>query len=155
MVVEEDQSFKGLIDHLHDAFQSGETLSELISDFYGWSQKARETKDTFDDDLQVLARKIIAGMPSFRKEANQQLKTQYMHKLWDQYYVAMACSTLQSSQEEESFTRFRGQLVTMCGGCTRQSQSSASFATTSSIDSNVNLVKETKGSCPKNNTVSK
>ena len=33
MVAKEDQSFKGLIDHLHDAFQSGETLSELISDF--------------------------------------------------------------------------------------------------------------------------
>ena len=35
MVAKEDQSFKGLIDHLHDAFQSGETLSELISNFYG------------------------------------------------------------------------------------------------------------------------
>ena len=47
MVAKEDQSFKGLIDHLHDAFKSGKTLSELISDFYGRSQKARETKDTF------------------------------------------------------------------------------------------------------------
>ena len=37
MVADEDQSFEGLIDHLCDAFQSGETLSELISDFYGWS----------------------------------------------------------------------------------------------------------------------
>ena len=59
MMAEEDQSFEGLMDHLCDAFQSGETLSELISDFYGQSQKARETKDTFADDLQVLARKII------------------------------------------------------------------------------------------------
>ena len=33
MMAEEDQSFKGLIDHLHAAFQLGETLSELISDF--------------------------------------------------------------------------------------------------------------------------
>ena len=37
MVAEEDQSFEGLIDHLHDAFQSDETLSELISNFYSWS----------------------------------------------------------------------------------------------------------------------
>ena len=43
MVAEEEQSFEGLIDPLHDAFQSGETLSELISNFYGQSQKARET----------------------------------------------------------------------------------------------------------------
>ena len=69
MVAEEDQSFEGLIDHLCDAFQSSRTLSELISDFYGWSQKTRETEDTFADDLQVLARKIIAHKPSFRKEA--------------------------------------------------------------------------------------
>ena len=60
MVDEEDQSFEGLIDHLCDAFQLGETLSELINNFYGQSQKTRETKDTFTDDLQVLARKIIA-----------------------------------------------------------------------------------------------
>ena len=83
-------------------------LSELISDFYGQSQKARETEDTFADDLQVLARKIITCKPSFRKEANQQLGAQYVHKLQDQYYAAMACSTLQSSLEKESFTRFWG-----------------------------------------------
>ena len=106
MVDEEDQSFEGLIDHLHDAFQSGETLSELISDFYGWSQKTRETEDTFADDLQVLARKIIVQKPSFRKEANQQLNAQYVQKLQDQYYAAKAHSALQSSLEEEFFTRF-------------------------------------------------
>ena len=70
-------SLEGLIDHLHHAFQSGKTLSELISDFYGQSSKAREMKDTFADDLQVLARKIIVCKPSFCKEANQQLKAQY------------------------------------------------------------------------------
>ena len=61
MVAKEDQSFKGLIDHLHDAFQSGKTLSELISDFYGPSQKARETEDTFDDVVKVFSlNKIIS-----------------------------------------------------------------------------------------------
>ena len=54
MVAKEEQSFEGLIDHLHDTFQLGETLSELISDFYGQSQKVRETEDTFADNLQVL-----------------------------------------------------------------------------------------------------
>ena len=150
MFAKEDQSFKGLIDHLHDAFQSRETLSELISDFCGWSQKARKTEDTFEDDLQVLARKIIVCKPSFQKEANQQLKAQYAHKLWDQYYAAMAHSALQSSPEEESFTRFQGQLVTMFGGHTRQSQLSASTATITSIDSNVNLNNESEEKLSKN-----
>ena len=108
MVAKEDQSFEGLIDHLHDTFQSGETLSELIKDFFVQAQKAKETEDTLADDLQVLARKIIVQKLSFCKEANQQLKAQYMHKLWDQYYAAVACSTLQSSPEEESFTKFQG-----------------------------------------------
>ena len=81
-------------------------LSELISDFYGWSQKARETKDTFANDLQVLARNIIVQKPSFCKETNQQLKTQYAHELWDQYYAAMAHSALQSSLKDESFSKF-------------------------------------------------
>ena len=151
MVAEEDQSFEGLIDHLCDAFQSGETLSELISNVYGWSQKTRETEDTFTDDLQVLARKIIAQKPSLRKEANQQLKPQYVHKLQDQYYAAMAHSTLQSSPEEESFTQFWGHLVMMFGGHTRQSQSSASSTTTSSsIETNVSLIKEDEGKLSKN-----
>ena len=80
MVVEEDQSFKGLIEHMQDAFQSSEALSELISNFYGQSQKAQETEDTFADDLQVLARKVIVCKPSFCLEANNQLKAQYVHK---------------------------------------------------------------------------
>ena len=36
-----EQSFQGLIDHLRLAFQSCETGSSLIADFYNWSQKAR------------------------------------------------------------------------------------------------------------------
>ena len=35
----EEQSFQGLIDHLSLAFQSCETVSSLIADFYNWSQK--------------------------------------------------------------------------------------------------------------------
>ena len=53
MVTEEDQSIEDLIKHLPDAFQCSKTLSELISNCYGQSQKAQGTKDTFTDDLQV------------------------------------------------------------------------------------------------------
>ena len=50
----EEQSFQGLIDHLSVAFQLCKTVSSLIADFYNWSQKIRETKDAFVDELQVL-----------------------------------------------------------------------------------------------------
>ena len=69
--------------HLKNAFQSGKTISELISDFYGQAQKKSESKDAFADDLQVLVQKIIARKPEFRKDANEQLKSQYAHKLKD------------------------------------------------------------------------
>ena len=65
MVTEEQQTFEGLIHHLKNAFQSGETISELISDFYSWAQKKNESEDTFTDELQILVQKIIARKPEF------------------------------------------------------------------------------------------
>ena len=96
-----------------------------MSNFYSRSQEAREAKETFTDDLHVLARKIIAHKPSFHLEANQQLKAKYVHKLQDPYYVAMVHSAMQSFPEKETFTRFQGHLDTMLGGHRRQSKSSA------------------------------
>ena len=55
----EEQSFQGLIDHLSLTFQSCETVSSLIADFYNWFQKTRETEDAFTDELQILVRKIV------------------------------------------------------------------------------------------------
>ena len=107
MIADDQQSFDGLVNHLKDAFQLGETASELISDFYGWHQKKNELEDVFADDLQILVRKIIARKPSFRAEANEQLKHQYAHKLHDQYYAAIACSVLQTSDPTETFTQFQ------------------------------------------------
>ena len=84
MVAKGQQSFKGLIDtrrmHIN--------LTKLwVSDFYGQSKKNHETKDAFANDLQVLARKIIAWKPSFHLVANYQLKAQYAHKIQDPYYA--------------------------------------------------------------------
>ena len=108
MIVDNQQTFDGLVNHLKNAFQSGETVNELISDFYGQHQKKYELEDAFADDLQILVRKIIAQKPSFRTEANEQLKHQYAHKLHDWYYAAIACSVLQTSNPTETFTQFWG-----------------------------------------------
>ena len=105
------------MNHLKNAFQSGQTVSELISDFYGRHQKKNELEDAFADDLQILVRKIIGQKPSFRAEANEQLKHQYAHKLHDQYYAAIAHSVLQTSNPRETFTQFRGQLALTFGSC--------------------------------------
>ena len=57
MIADEQQSFDGLVNHLKNAFQSGETVSELISDFYSCHQKKNESEDAFADDLQILVQK--------------------------------------------------------------------------------------------------
>ena len=65
MVADEQQTFKGLIQHLKHAFQSSETTSELISDFYARAQKKNESEEAFVDELQILVCKIIARKPEF------------------------------------------------------------------------------------------
>ena len=60
MIADDQQSFDGLVNHLKNAFQLGETMSELISDFYSHHQKKNQSEDAFADDLQILVQKIIA-----------------------------------------------------------------------------------------------
>ena len=103
MIADDQQTFDGLFNHLKGAFQSEETISELISNFYGCQQKKNELEDVFVDDLQILVRMIIGHKPSFREEANKQLKHQYTHKLHDQYYAAIVHSALQTSNPMGSF----------------------------------------------------
>ena len=54
MVVEDQQTFEGLVEHLKNAFQPGQTLSELIGDFNSGAQKRNESEDVLADDLQIL-----------------------------------------------------------------------------------------------------
>ena len=108
MVMEEQQTFEGLVQHLKNTFQFGKTTSELISDFYGRAQKKNESEEAFADDLQILVCKIIARKLEFRQDANEQLKSQYAHTLRDPYHAAIACSMLQSSEDSECFTHSKG-----------------------------------------------
>ena len=125
---------------LKNAFQLSETISELISDFYSRHQRKNESEDVFADDLQILVRKIIACKPSFRAEANEQLKNQYAHKLHDQYYAAITQSVLQTSDPSETFTQFRGWLALTFGSCSKSgkvSSQTAAIETTASMISEV------------------
>ena len=140
MIMDDWQSFDGLVNQLKHAFQLGETMSKLISDFYSQHQKKNELEDAFADDLQILVRKIIAHKPSFRAEANEQLKSQNAHKLHNQYYAAIAHSVLQTSNPTETFTQFWGQLALTFGSCSRLgkvSSQTAAIETTASTISEV------------------
>ena len=117
-----------LIQHLKNAFQSRETISELISNFYGQAQKRNESEDMFVDDLHVLVQKIIARKPEFRADANEQLKYQYAHKLQDLYYAAIAHSMLQSSDSKESFIQFWDCLAMTFSGHSKSGETSSHTA---------------------------
>ena len=140
MIADDQQTFDGLLNHLKNAFQLGEAVSELISNFYSHHQKKNELEDAFADDLQILVRKIITCKPSFRAEANEQLKHQYAHKLHNQYYAAIAHSVLQTSNPMETFTQFQGQLALTFGSRSRSGKISswtAAIETTASTISEV------------------
>ena len=66
MIADDQQTFDGLINHLKNAFQLGETMSELINDFYSHHQKRNKSEVVLANDLQVLVRKIIAPKTSFQ-----------------------------------------------------------------------------------------
>ena len=83
MVTDGQQTFEGLVQHLKNAFQSGETTSKLISDFMLGPRKRMNRRKHLQMELQILVCKIIARKPEFRVDANEQLKNQYAHKLKD------------------------------------------------------------------------
>ena len=118
-------TFEGLIHLLKNAFQSGETTSKLISDFYARAQKKNESEEAFADELQILVHKIIARKLEFREDANEQLNSQYAHKLKNPYYAVIARSMLQSSEDSESFTQFWGHLAMTFGGRSKLGKTSS------------------------------
>ena len=144
MVVDEQQTFEGLVQHLKNAFQSGETTSELISDFYARAQKKNESEEAFADELQILVCKIIARKPEFREDANEQLKSQFAHKLKDPYYAVIARSMMQSSEDSESFTQFWGHLAMTFGGRSKSGKTSSHTAT---IETSSYVISKEAGEC--------
>ena len=144
MVVDEQQTFEGLVQHLKNAFQSGKTTSELISIFYARAQKKNESEEAFADELKILVCKIIARKLEFREDANEQLKSQYVHKLKDPYYAAIAHSMLQSSEDSESFTQFWGHLAMTFGGRSKLGKTSSH---TAAIKTSSYVISKEAGEC--------
>ena len=144
MVTDDQQTFEGLIQHLKNAFQSRETTSKLISDFYARAQKKNESQEAFADDLQILVCKIIARKPEFREDVNEQLKSQFAHQLKDPYYAAIARSMLQSSGDSETFMQFWGHLAMTFGG---RSKSGKTSSHTAAIETSSYVISEEAGEC--------
>ena len=108
-------SYFGLIEHLKTSFESGETFSSLLGDFYARCQKPKETEDQFTDELQILARKVISICPKWKSQVNKALKTQFAHQLWDQLFAAMAHNLLKVAPSDMAFTKFWAECMSIFG----------------------------------------
>ena len=97
-------SYKALIEHLRTSFETGESFSSLVGDFYSRSQCNKETEDQFANELQVLSRKVLSIQPEWRAEVNEALKTQFAFRLRDPYLAAMAHNFLKTQGKDMSFT---------------------------------------------------
>ena len=105
-----EMSYKDLLEHLNLAFTGGEDESTLMADFYSHTQKVKESEESFADELQVLAQKVISKKPNFWQGLDLVLKNQYANQLYDCHSVAITKSLLFQLSPQTSFTQFRSEL---------------------------------------------
>ena len=60
-----EMCYKDLLEHLNLTFAGGEDESTLMADIYSCTQKVKESEESFADELQVLAQKVISKKPNF------------------------------------------------------------------------------------------
>ena len=60
-----DISYKELLEHLSVTFQGGDDKANVLTEFYSHAQKMRESEEAFEDELQLLACKVISKKPDF------------------------------------------------------------------------------------------
>ena len=117
-----EPSFEGVLAHLKTAYTSGEDASSISSEFYSRTQKPKESEDSFADDLQILARKLVHFRPSAKMDIEVELKYQFANGLKDPYYGSLARSLLIQNRQV-TFTEFRSELSKVFGGRSKKGKS--------------------------------
>ena len=105
-----EMSYKDLPEHLNLTFAGGEDESTLMVDFYSHTQKVKELEESFADELQVLAQKVISKKTNFQQGLNSVLKNQYVNQLYNCHSAAIVKSLLFQLPPQTSFTQFRSEL---------------------------------------------
>ena len=123
----EHPTFQRLIKELAAVFSPCDDDASLMAEFYGRKQLAKETYDSFAEELQLLARKIINAKPSFKAEANNAMKQQFANGLKDEYHQISARNILQN-KPQLTFTEFRTEMSIILrsrGKCPKTVQTNA------------------------------
>ena len=105
-----------LLKHLSVMFQGGEDEANILTEFYSRAQKPKESEETFADELQLLAHKVISKRPAFREGLDTTLKQCYTNQLYDHNNSSIA-KTLLLQMPMVTFTQFCNELAQVLGMC--------------------------------------
>ena len=78
-----DITYQDLLLHLGVAFQGGDDEANILAEFYSRRQYAKESEESFADELLLLARKVISKKPDFRVNLDNTMKQRYASQLYD------------------------------------------------------------------------
>ena len=110
-------TYQDLLQHLGITFQGGDDEANILAEFYSRRQYAKESEESFTDELQLLARKLISKKPDFRVNLDNTMKQRYASQLYDHSNVSIAKALL-LQMPTVSFTQYRNELARVLG--TRQ-----------------------------------
>ena len=60
-----DMLYQDLLEDLSVAFRGGDNEANTLAEFYGCSQKPKESQEAFADEFQLLAHKVISKKTDF------------------------------------------------------------------------------------------
>ena len=118
-------TFQDLLAHLGIAFQGGDDEANVLAEFYSRRQFAKESEESFADELQLLAHKVISKKPNFRLNLDNTMKQQYASQLYDRSNASIAKALL-LQMPNVSFTQYRNELARVLGTRQRSSKSVSS-----------------------------
>ena len=115
-------TYQDLLQHLGVAFQGGDDEANVLAEFYSRRQFAKESEESFADELQLLARKVISKNPDFWVNLDNTMKQRYASQLYDRSNASIAKALL-LQMPNVSFTQYRNELARVLGTRQRPSKS--------------------------------
>ena len=109
-------TYQDLLQHLGITFQGGDDEANILAEFYSRRQYAKESEESFTDELQLLARKVISKKPDFRVNLDNTMKQRYASQLYDHSNASIAKALL-LQMPTVSFTQYRNELARVLGTC--------------------------------------
>ena len=107
-------TYQDLLLHLRVAFQGGDDEANVLAEFYSLRQYVKESEESFADELQILARKVISKKPDFRVNLDNTMKQRYASQLYDRSNASIAKALL-LQMPTVSFTQYRNELARVLG----------------------------------------